>query len=190
MFLYKKTRFFYIKNLVFYYQEIFFWYIKKYFLNLLNYDYSYVFMAFRINGCRTIGRRTIGLSDYQVVGLSGCRTIGLSDYRAVWILGLEPTPIPPSITILLDTIIYMHMHIQNLVVCINEKNPMENPVLVLAPFWTSILTPPPPRSLSWVWGFFCGCFCFCFFKILLRIKINSLASVYMKINFLVELCWK
>ena len=37
----------------------------------------------------------------------------------------------------------MHMHIQNLVVC-QKKNPMENPVLVLAPFWTNILNPPPP----------------------------------------------
>ena len=51
---------------------------------------------------------------------------------------------------------------------------------------------PPPLSLSLggggvVSGFF---FFFCFFKILLRIKINSLALVYLKINFLVELMLK
>ena len=65
----------------------------------------------------------------------------------------------------------MHMHIQNLVVCKNKKNHMENPVLVLAP----------------IFFFF---FFFCFFKILLRIKIKSLALVYLKINFLVELMLK
>ena len=67
----------------------------------------------------------------------------------------------------------MHMHIQNLVVC-KKKNPIENPVLVLAPFWTNILTPP---LLVGFWGFFLCFFFFCFFKILLRIKINSLALV-------------
>ena len=52
----------------------------------------------------------------------------------------------------------MHMHIQNLVVCKNKKkNPMENPVLVLAPFWTNILTPTP--SL----GFYLCLFFFFFF---------------------------
>ena len=43
-------------------------------------------------------------------------------------LSADWTPISPSITILLDTIIYMymHMHIQNPVVCKNKKKIMEN----------------------------------------------------------------
>ena len=93
MFLYKKKSrfflnkefgFFIIKKYFLIYQETFFDLSRNIFLNLLNYDYSYVFTTFSINGCRTIG-----LSDYRVVGLSGCRTIGLSDYRAVGILGLR-----------------------------------------------------------------------------------------------------
>ena len=66
---------------------------------------------------------------------------------------------------------------------------MQNPVLVLAPFWTNILNSPPPPPLSWVFFFLVSVF-FSFFKILLRIKINSLALVYLKINFLVELMLK
>ena len=102
-------------------------------------------------------------------------------------------PIPPSITILLVIIIYMHMHIKNLVVCKNKK---KIPWKILSWSWhpSEPTFWPPPLSLG---DFFCVCFFFvffwfffCFFKILLRIKINSLALVYMKINFLVELMLK
>ena len=55
----------------------------------------------------------------------------------------------------------MHMHIQNLVVCkTNLKKTMENPVLVLVPFWTNILTPPLSLSLG-------GVLCLIFFFFLL-----------------------
>ena len=44
---------------------------------------------------------------------------------------------------------------------------MENPVLVLAPIGTNILTPPPPlTSLSWF--FFLVCFFFLFFFLLFQ----------------------
>ena len=63
--------------------------------------------------------------------------------------------------------VYAHAHTEPGSVQKIKKNHMKNPVLVLAPIF-----------------FF---FFFCFFKILLRIKIKSLALVYLKINFLVEL---
>ena len=59
-------------------------------------------------------------------------------------------------------------------------------------FWT----PPPPVFLGFfvsvfLFSFvFCLFLFFCFFKILLWMKINSLALVYLKINFLVELMLK
>ena len=55
------------------------------------------------------------------------------------------------------------------------------------------LTPPPLFGFFFWSVFFCFLFfvfCFYFFKILLRMKINSLALVYLKINFLVELMLK
>ena len=49
--------------------------------------------------------------------------------------------------------------------------------------WTNILNPPPSPSLGFFFfGLFFFFFFFCFFKILFRIKINSLALVYLKIN--------
>ena len=59
--------------------------------NCTEHDYSYVLTTFCDNGCRTIG-----LSDYRVVGLSGCRTIGSSDYRAVGISGRRNIRLEPK----------------------------------------------------------------------------------------------
>ena len=76
----------------------------------------------------------------------------------------------------------MHIHIQNLEVC-KKKIPWKILYWSLHPSEPTFN--PPPPSL----GFFISVFFF-FFKILLRIKINSLALVYLKKYFLVELMLK
>ena len=72
-----------------------------------------------------------------------------------------------------------------------KKNRMEKPVLVLPPFRTIIPNPATP-FLFFVFFFFVFFFCFSFvlFKILLSMKINILALVYLKINFPAELMLK
>ena len=64
---------------------------------------------------------------------------------------------PPSITILLDTIIYMHMHIQNLVVYKNKKKSHGKSCPGTGTLLNQHSDPPP------LLGFFVSGFFFCFF---------------------------